>query len=470
IKRLEPVEVIGAAEGVSVRDVQFDHRRLQPGDMFCCLSGEHRDGHDFAAAAVAAGASSLLCEHPVEAAVPQVVTGHGRARAAMAEAACAAHLDPASRLSTTGVTGTNGKTTTTYLLQSVLAAAGRPTAVIGTLTGARTTPEAPDLQRQFAEAVYSGSSAVVLEVTSHALVQHRVDGYVHDVAVFTNLSQDHLDYHGTMERYFEAKALLFTPEHARQGVVSADDAYGQRLLDKAGIAVTPFALSDAGELEISLTGSRFLLDGHGVELHLTGEPNVRNALAAAAAARTLGVPAEAIAAGLTAAAPVPGRFETVANALGLAVIVDFAHTPAALTESLAAVARLADGGRLIVVFGAGGDRDAEKRPLMGAAVSTAADIALVTSDNPRHEDPRRIIEEIVAGCTGPAEVIVEPDRRAAISLALATARVGDLVVVTGKGHEKTQQVGDEMQPFDDADVIATEATALAAGGGRGGDR
>jgi UDP-N-acetylmuramoyl-L-alanyl-D-glutamate--2,6-diaminopimelate ligase len=461
IDRLGPVDVVGEVSGVAVRDVQFDHRQIQPGDMFCCLSGEHRDGHDFAGAAVAAGAGSLLCERPVRADVPQVIAGHESARAAMAHAACAAQLDPASRLATAGITGTNGKTTTTYLLQSILEAAGRRTAVVGTLVGARTTPEAPDLQRCFAEAVYSGASAVALEVTSHALVQHRVDGYIHDVAVFTNLSQDHLDYHGTMESYFEAKALLFTPEHARHGIVNGDDAYGQRLLEKAAVPVTAFVISDAKDLELSFAGSRFLLYGQPVELHLTGEPNVRNALAAAAAARTLGVGPDVIAAGLSIAEPIPGRFELVDNALGLAAVVDYAHTPAALSESLAAMAPLAAGGRLIVVFGAGGDRDAEKRPLMGQAVSNSADVAIVTSDNPRHEDPQRIIDEIVAGCSGAASLHVQVDRRAAIALALAEADPGDLVVVAGKGHEKTQQIGDDLQPFDDCEVIRSEAALLA---------
>ncbi|MGH9169281.1 MAG: UDP-N-acetylmuramoyl-L-alanyl-D-glutamate--2,6-diaminopimelate ligase [Acidimicrobiales bacterium] len=465
LRRLDAVEVLGDITGVAVQDVQFDHRRVQPGDMFCCLVGATLDGHEFAAQAVAAGASCLLSERPLgdlRPSVPQLVAGPERARAAMALAACATQQDPAGRLETAGVTGTNGKTTTTYLLKSILETAGRPATVIGTLVGARTTPESPDLQRQFAAALAAGAAAVALEVTSHALVQHRVDGYTHDVAVFTNLSQDHLDYHGTMESYFQAKAILFTPEHARQGVANGDDAFGERLLRTAAIPVSGFGLSDAEDLEVSFTGSRFVLSKHRVELHLTGRPNVLNALAAAAAARALGVGAADIALGLSSADPVPGRFEPVRNDLDLAVIVDFAHTPAALAESLAAMAPLVgSGGRLIVVFGAGGDRDAEKRPLMGHAVTQAADVAIVTSDNPRSEDPGAIIDAVLAGCDGPAVVHVEPDRRRAIALALTEAVAGDLVVVAGKGHEQAQEVGDEMQPFDDREVVKSEASRLA---------
>jgi UDP-N-acetylmuramoyl-L-alanyl-D-glutamate--2,6-diaminopimelate ligase len=289
-----------------------------------------------------------------------------------------------------------------------------------------------------------------------------VDGYTHDVVVFTNLSQDHLDFHGTMEQYFDAKATLFTPQRARRGVVSADDAYGERLLERSKIPAVAFRLADAAQLEMDLEASRFVLEGHPVHLHLTGEPNVRNALAAAAAARALGVSSESVAAGLSSARGVPGRFERVGNALGLVVIVDYAHTPTALKEALAAVRRLGDGGRLLVVFGAGGDRDRDKRPLMGQAATRLADVAVLTSDNPRHEDPLAIIRDVEAGCDGGAELIVEPDRRAAIAIALSLARAGDVVVVAGKGHETTQQVGDDMTDFDDREVVRVEAARMAS--------
>jgi UDP-N-acetylmuramoyl-L-alanyl-D-glutamate--2,6-diaminopimelate ligase len=472
ITRVRPESVIGDPHGVLVSDVQFDHRRVRTyagaGDLFCCVPGEHADGHAFAGKALRAGAVALVCERPLEGTgrAPQLVVGIGRSRAAMAEAACTVHHDPAAKLRTVGVTGTNGKTTTTYLLQSVLEAEGWPTSVIGTLGGARTTPEAPDLQRQLAAAVAGRSRAVALEVTSHALTQHRVDGYAHDVAVFTNLSQDHLDYHGTMERYFDAKAALFTPERARRGVVNADDPYGERLMEESKIPMTAFRFADAARLEMDLRASRFVLDGYSVHLPLTGEPNVRNALAAAAAARALGASAANVAAGLSGARGVPGRFEFVENALGLAVIVDYAHTPSALQEALAAIRPLSGEGRLITVFGAGGDRDREKRPLMGRAVTRSCDIAVLTSDNPRHEDPLEIIREVETGCDGRAELVVEPDRRSAIALALRLARgggAGDVVVVAGKGHETVQQIGDELVKFDDRQVVRAEAERLASG-------
>lgn len=469
IDRVRPEAVMGDAGGVLVRDVLFDHRSVRPGngggDLFCCVPGELYDGHAYADEALQAGAVAFVCERPLEGharRAPQLVMGTGRSRTAMAEAACTVHHDPAAKLRTVGVTGTNGKTTTTYLLASVLEAEGWPTAVIGTLSGARTTPEAPDLQRQLAAAVAADRQAVALEVTSHALVQHRVDGYRHDVAVFTNLSQDHLDYHLTMERYFEAKAQLFTPEHATAGVVNADDPYGERLLQRAGIPLTGYQLADAGGLEMDLDAARFVLDGQRVHLHLTGEPNVRNALAAAAAARALGASAAGVAAGLSSAGGVPGRFERVENALGITVVVDFAHTPSALYEALAAIRRLAGDGRLIVVFGAGGDRDREKRPLMGQAATTSADLVVLTSDNPRHENALEIIGEVQAGADGGAELVIEPDRRAAIALGLGLARPGDVVVVAGKGHEKTQQIGDELHHFDDREVVRLEAARLAA--------
>ncbi|MGA2208051.1 MAG: UDP-N-acetylmuramoyl-L-alanyl-D-glutamate--2,6-diaminopimelate ligase [Acidimicrobiales bacterium] len=468
VTRVRPRSVVGSAAGVRVRDVHFDHRRVRPanggGDLFCCVPGETRDGHDYADAALEAGAVAFVCERPLTGKAgraPQLVVGDGRSRTAMAEAACTVQHDPAAKLRTVGVTGTNGKTTTTYLLRSVLEAQGWPTAVIGTLGGARTTPESPDLQRQLAAAVQAGDEAVALEVTSHALVQHRVDGYTHDVAVFTNLSQDHLDYHVTMERYFGAKALLFTPERARSGVVNADDPYGQRLLQQSEIPASGFRLAEAADLEMDLDASRFVLDGHPVRLQLTGEPNVRNALAAAAAARALGASAASVAAGLSAAHGIPGRFEGVANALGLRVVVDYAHTPSALEESLAALRRLAGEHRLIVVFGAGGDRDRQKRPLMGRAATSFADVAVLTSDNPRHEDPLAIIAEVESGADGGAELVVEPDRRRAIALALERARLGDVVVVAGKGHETTQQFGDDVHHFDDREVVRAEASLLA---------
>jgi UDP-N-acetylmuramoyl-L-alanyl-D-glutamate--2,6-diaminopimelate ligase len=473
IARISPREVRGDPAGMLVREVLFDHRRVSSantsatqttGDLFCCLPGEHRDGHDFAAAARQRGAIAFICEHPLGDAAGgavQLVVGPGQARAAMAHAACARHHDPAAALRTVGVTGTNGKTTTTHLLAGILGANGWPTVVIGTLSGARTTPESPELQQGFADARRLGSAAVAMEVTSHALVQHRVDGYVHDVAVFTNLSRDHLDYHGTMETYFGAKASLFTPEHAKAGVVNGDDTWGARLLEQASVPVEAFSMQQVSGVEIGLGGSRFRLGGQLVELRLAGELNVRNAVAAAAAARALGVGDATIAEGLSSAAPVPGRFEPVDNDLSLGVVVDYAHTPAALAESLAVMRPMVPTGRLIVVFGAGGDRDREKRPEMGLEVSRRADVAVLTSDNPRHEDPDEIIAEVRAGWQGRARLEIEPDRRQAIARALSLAAPGDLVLVAGKGHETTQQLHDDFLPFDDRLVVRQEAARLA---------
>ncbi|MGH9303895.1 MAG: UDP-N-acetylmuramoyl-L-alanyl-D-glutamate--2,6-diaminopimelate ligase [Acidimicrobiales bacterium] len=469
------VERIGAepvgppVSGVAVNGVVFDHRQVNAptpggGDLFVCVPGERFDGHDFAVEAVEAGAVALVVEHVVEGcrAAPQLVVGGGRARAAMALASCAVSGDPAGSLRTVGVTGTNGKTTTSFMLKSIFEANGWPTVLVGTLGGARTTPEAPVLQATLARALVSAKTVAVLEVTSHALTQHRVDGYVHDVAVFTNLSQDHLDYHHTMEAYFGAKAELFTTSHAATGVVNADDVYGRKLLEgPSEIPLCPFSIGEVAELAYSARGSRFLLRGHPVQLRLAGELNVRNAVAAAAAARAAGVDDATIAAGLSSAEQVPGRFEAVANALSLSVIVDYAHTPAGLSEALRVVRGSAPSGRLVVVFGAGGDRDRQKRPLMGEAAQRLSDVAIVTSDNPRHESPEEIIAEVVGTWSGPARLVVEPDRRAAIASALCIAGPGDVVLVAGKGHETTQQVGDELLAFEDRAVVAEEAERLA---------
>jgi UDP-N-acetylmuramoyl-L-alanyl-D-glutamate--2,6-diaminopimelate ligase len=480
-ERVGPVQMMGDA-ATGIVGVRFDDRTVQRpsreqladvpvrGDLFCCLPGAHRDGHDFAPAAREAGAVAFLCERDLGDAAggaAQLIVGAGHAREAMAHAACLVAGDPSTKLLTIGVTGTNGKTTTTYLLCSILWQAGYAPGLVGTLSGARTTPEAPDLQDRLElfGILAEGErrrGAVALEVTSHALVQHRVDGFVHDVAVFTNLSQDHLDYHGTMEAYFEAKTLLFTPDHARRAVVNVGDEHGRRLAERAEIPTEGFSIDDADKLELRADGSRFVLRGHEVALPLVGRFNIENALAAAAAARAAGIGDEAIAEGLSTAHPVPGRLELVPNALGLTAVVDYAHTPAGLEQACTTLKQIRAGdGRLVIVFGAGGDRDHEKRRPMGHAASSHADLAVVTTDNPRHEDPNAIIDEIVAGCDGGAEVHVEPDRRAAIGLGLSLADRGDVVLVAGKGHETTQQIGDEYLEFDDRVVIAEEAERLA---------
>jgi UDP-N-acetylmuramoyl-L-alanyl-D-glutamate--2,6-diaminopimelate ligase len=450
------VEVLGRRgdpASTEVLAVTHDSRAVVAGALFCCLRGEHVDGHDFAGVAVDAGATALVCERPLDLAVTQIIVGDGRA--AMAPIASAFHGDPSRSIVVAGVTGTNGKTTTTHLLAAALEAAGRPTEVIGTLSGARTTPEAPELQGRLAAARDAGTSAVAMEVSSHALVLRRVDAVWFSVAVFTNLSQDHLDFHGDMESYFRAKAALFDPARAAVGVVNADDPYGRRLLESARLPTRPFTMADAVGVEIGPTTSTFAFEGHPVRLRLGGAFNVGNALAAGAAARALDVPADAVAHGLSSVASVPGRFESVDAGQPFAVLVDYAHTPDGLGQLLASVRATLGRGQLTVVFGCGGDRDREKRPRMGEVATRLADRVVLTSDNPRHEDPLAIIADVEAGITDRRGLIVEADRRSAIALALAAATPGDAVVIAGKGHETTQVVGDDVVPFDDR-VVARQ--------------
>lgn len=449
-----------------ITGVTHDSRAVRPGFLFCCLVGERTDGHRHAADAVAAGASALLCERPLDLpaaasgprrAVPQVVVAD--ARAAMATIAAAFHGRPSHRLAVVGVTGTNGKTTVTHLLRAVLEAAGRRAAVIGTLSGRHTTPEAPELQARLAHLAATGTQAVAMEVSSHALAQHRVDATWFEVAAFTNLSQDHLDYHRTMEDYFAAKARLFEPGRSRVGIINVDDPWGRRLAESTRVAVRTYSAADAECLQAGPDGARFRWSGAPVHLRLTGRFNVLNALAAAACARELGVEPAAVAAGIGSVEAVPGRFERVDGGGPVTVLVDYAHTPAALEQVLRAARDLAGtpGNRLVVVFGAGGDRDHAKRPAMGAVATRLADLAVLTSDNPRQEDPLAIIDEVRGGAHRPGVLVVEPDRRAAIALALDAARPGDVVVVAGKGHETVQVFADgHSVPFDDRTVAREE--------------
>jgi len=440
----------GAIDGVEVTAVDFDSRAVTPGSLFCALRGEHADGHEHAAAAVAAGAVALVVERALELDVPQVVVPDSRA--AMGLLAAAFHGDPSRRIAVVGVTGTNGKTTVTHLLAAVLEHAGRPTTIVGTLSGARTTPEAPDLQATFADAAEDPDAVVAMEVSSHAIELRRIAGTWFTVAVFTNLSQDHLDFHGTMDRYFAAKARLFEPERAAVGLVNRDDPWGRKLLDRMAIPAVAWSVEDATDVVLRPDGTSFTWQGQRIELSLAGRFNLANAVAAAEAARALGLTPEEIAAGLADARPVDGRFEPVGDG-PVAVLVDYAHTPDALDQALHSARELTDG-RLIVVFGCGGERDPAKRPLMGGAADRAADVVVVTSDNPRSEDARTIIEEVLAGVERADDLVVEPDRRRAVDTAVALARPGDLVLVAGKGHETTQDLGAEVVPFDDREVAA----------------
>jgi UDP-N-acetylmuramoyl-L-alanyl-D-glutamate--2,6-diaminopimelate ligase len=453
------------AAGVAIADLAFDDRLVGPGTLFFCVPGFTRDGHDFAPEALARGAAALVVERPLGLGVPEVVVPS--VRAAMASAAARFHGDPTARLAVVGVTGTNGKTTTAFLARSLLEAAGRRCGLLGTVksvvageerTVARTTPEAIDLQRDFRAMVDGGDEACAMEVSSHALELRRADAIHFAVAIFTNLTQDHLDFHPTMEDYFEAKRRLFQMD-VRTPIVNVDDAYGRRLAEELPGAVTIAldreATYRARDVHTEIAGARFTLDGPdgAVELRspLPGRFNVQNVLCAVAAARALGVDMQDVAAALPGVERVPGRFEPVDEGQDFAVLVDYAHTPDSLENVLRAARELTEG-RLHCVFGCGGDRDRGKRPVMGGIAAALADHVVVTSDNPRSEDPAAIVQEILAGAGEGADV--ELDRRAAIARALAAARAGDVVVVAGKGHEQGQEFAHGRKvPFDDVTVV-----------------
>jgi UDP-N-acetylmuramoyl-L-alanyl-D-glutamate--2,6-diaminopimelate ligase len=448
---VEVAEVVGGdPAAVEVTGVTQDSTAVGPGALYCCIVGRHVDGHDLAASVVDAGARSLLVERVLDVDVTQVRVADTRRAVAPVAAAFWGH--PSARLAVVGVTGTNGKTTTAHLVAAILRAAGRPTGVVGTLTGARTTPEAPVLQRQLAAFADEGCEAVAMEVSSIALHQHRADAVEFAVAVWTNLSQDHLDYHGDMEAYYRAKAALFTPDRSRLAVINADDPAGRRLRDEVHIPVVSYSLADAEDLVVGPRQSRFRWRGADVQLPFGGRHNVANALAAATAAGALGVTPPVVAQGLRDAATVPGRWEVVDANQPFTVVVDYAHTPDGIAEVLDAARGVVGGGRVLVVFGCGGDRDRGKRPLMAAAATRGADLSVLTSDNPRDEDPLQIIAEARAGAVPDRALIVEPDREAAIAAALDHAGPGDIVVIAGKGHETAQVVGDREVPFDDREV------------------
>jgi UDP-N-acetylmuramoyl-L-alanyl-D-glutamate--2,6-diaminopimelate ligase len=459
----EGVEVMATRGDVAdpeVTSIEFDSRLVSPGALFVCLPGRRSDGHDYAPAAVEAGAVGLVVERPLPLAVPQMVVAPGTARASMARIAATFYDNPARSLVTVGVTGTNGKTTVTHLLAAILDSHGLPCTVIGTLDGVRTTPEAPVIERILDEARRSGRKAAAMEVSSHALTESRVDGIRFDAAVFTNLSHDHLDHHGTMEAYFAAKASLFTPEHAARAVINTDDAWGARLAGQVTIPVVTYGSGDASEVRSGPGHTTFRWRRRTVELSLTGSYHVANALAAATAATALGIPEDTVVRGLGEAGPVAGRFEVVGPPAPFTVVVDYAHTPDGLAVALDSARLLARGGRVLCVFGCGGDRDRAKRPLMGAVVSGAADVTVITSDNPRHEDPGAIIDEVVGGVVDGAEVMVEADRAVAIARAVELARPGDVVLVAGKGHESVIEIGDQRLPFDDRAVAAAALRRL----------
>jgi UDP-N-acetylmuramoyl-L-alanyl-D-glutamate--2,6-diaminopimelate ligase len=447
---LRAVEVVGAAS-VDVLDLAYDAREVTRGAVFFCVRGERADGHDFAVQAVENGAVALVVERQLPVDVPQVVVRDSRT--AMAPAADEFFGRPTEELQVVGVTGTSGKTTTAFLVYAILAAAGLRPGLLGTVEArvggerrgvVRTTPEAIDLQRTFREMLDVGDRSCAMEASSHASQLHRLDRVRFAALVFTNLSQDHLDFHGDMESYFEAKRRLFA--EGVPAVVNVGDDYGRRLAAELPGAVT-FSADGADALD-------------GIDLKLQGRFNLENALGALHAARALGIDDDAIKRGIESVRGVPGRFESVDEGQPFSVIVDYAHKPGALENVLRTARELARGGRVLVVVGAGGDRDRGKRPLMGGIASALADVTIVTSDNPRSEDPQTIIDEIVAGTTG--EIEVEPDRGAAILRAIELAREGDVVVIAGKGAEQGQQLADRTIPFDDRDAARDALRALGA--------
>jgi UDP-N-acetylmuramoyl-L-alanyl-D-glutamate--2,6-diaminopimelate ligase len=451
------------AGATDVTTVVHDTRALEAGALFCCVPGAHVDGHDLAATAVAEGATAVLVERPVDVGVPELRVPS--VRGALGPVAAAFWDHPSDAMRVVGVTGTSGKTTTTHLLGAITEAAGWSTAVIGTLTGPRTTPEAPELQARLAAERAAGRVAVAMEVSSHALALGRVRATRFVVAVFTNLSHDHLDLHRDLDDYFAAKAELFTPGYADAAVVNLDDPRGRELVARGRIPTEGYSFDDVTDLEVGATSGRFRWRGVGIELPLGGRFNVSNALAAATAAARLGIDVTTIAAGLAAAPAIPGRFEPVEEGQPFAVIVDYSHKPGALAGALGAARDAAPGGRVILVFGAGGDRDTSKRAEMGEVAARLADRVLLTSDNPRGEDPLAIIDAVRSGMAAGTDCTVEPDRATAIALAIGDASAGDVVLIAGKGHEAVQIVGDRTVPFDDRDVARTALRVRREGRG-----
>ncbi len=457
-------QVVGDPD-LPIEAITHDSRSVGAGMLFACVRGAVADGHDFAPSAVAQGAVALLVDHRLdwpEADVAQLVVDD--VRRAMGPIAAAVNHDPSRSLSVVGVTGTNGKTSVVWLIGHVLGHVGRPHLVQGTLTGPRTTPESPDLQATLADARAAGIEVVAMEVSSHALALHRVDGTHFRVGVFTNLGHDHLDFHGDVESYEAAKTLLFSSRFLTTAVINRDDAAGRRIAAQCDVPVRDYGIGDAEDLRLDGPISHFRWRGHEVVLRLPGVHNVLNALAAATACVELGIDPLDIAVALDSAEPARGRFEMVDVGRPFSVVVDFAHKPEALRAVLIAAGQIVGSGpssaaatgtgRVIVVFGCGGDRDASKRPVMGAVAVEHADLVYLTSDNPRTEDPESILDAVECGIdeAGRTRVRRIADRAAAIRAALDEAVAGDVVLIAGKGDETVQIVGSEAFPFDDREV------------------
>ncbi len=469
VPALRPVD--RGTTGTAVHGCTLDSRAVRPGDLYAALPGARAHGADYAAGAAAAGAAAVLTD-PAGTARAQAtglpVLVADDPRCVLGAVSAEVYGRPGAAMTLLGVTGTNGKTTTAFLLEAGLRAAGQVPGLVGTVVtrvgervaaSVRTTPEAPDLQGLLAAMREQGVTAVAMEVSSHALVLGRVDGLVFDVAAFTNLSQDHLDFHADMAEYEAAKAQLFTPERSRHGLVNVDDAAGRRLAEARRVPTSTYSAAGgpadfrAHDVALRPEGSTFRLVGPGVDVparvRLPGAFNVANAVAALGTLVLAGIDVDAAVRGVGELPGVPGRMERVDAGQPFLALVDYAHTPEAVAGLLRTV-RSVTPGRVLVVLGCGGDRDRAKRPLMGRAAAQGADVAVLTSDNPRSEDPGAILAEMVAVATG---ALVEPDRRTAIARAVALARPGDAVVVAGKGHETGQEVAGVVHPFDDRAVL-----------------
>ena len=444
-------ERLGEINDVEVHGLSYDSRLINSGDLFFCFKGEKKDSHDFVYDAIKGGASALVVERKIDIDFPQVISSSSRKM--MSEIAEIFYEFPSREITTVGVTGTNGKTTTVNLLSAIAKAAGEKTETIGTLTGQLTTPEAPDLQRQIRDSIGNGVSFLAMEVSSHALLQNRISRMTYDAAIFTNLSLDHLDYHGDMESYYKAKSLLFSPTHSKLAVINADNQFGKRLMNEVEIPQVSFSLNDVDIVERTLIKTTFRWKGKIIELKLPGVFNLENALAAAVTAEALGFNREVIAKGLESAKGTPGRFELLTHSDEEPyIIVDYCHTPDGLEKILLSINELLPGARTHIVFGCGGDRDTSKRAQMGMISETHATNVYLTSDNPRSENQMVIINDILAGIHDTEPVYVNPDRREAIFHAVTTANQDDVVLIAGKGCEPYQEISGTLHPFLDSDV------------------
>ena len=444
---------------IEVTNVELDSRSCTPGSVFFAMTGTAENGAKYVKDAIANGAVCVVTTEELQLDVPVITVAPSLLRGLVAHASSMVTSNPQLRCELVGVTGTNGKTSVTTIVGELARAISWNGSNIGTLTNERTTPAAPELMRslktivdEFDEA--KSRSIVALEVSSHAIDQARIEGLQFAVVAFTNLSHDHLDYHGSMDEYFAVKSKLFTREYSQRCVIWCDDSYGQRLANETQLAVIEVHRSDASEIIQTLTGTTFFWRGHLVNTPLIGDYNIDNALVAMTILSSLGASDESIAAGMEFVGSIPGRFEVI-QGKSVTAIVDYAHTPEGLRRLLSDVRSLSPGSRIVTVFGCGGDRDTSKRPEMGRVASQLSDVTIITSDNPRSESPDAIIDAVMSGCELGSVTYVQSDRRAAISQAMQLANAGDVVVIAGKGHETTQTIGDVELMFDDR-VVARE--------------